>query len=631
MYGCNTAMPCLLASSIFMIVADAAQDAVRSSGKPGSLEMPWWMQQTALQLDGSIRSLVDQPWWERALALRQGESVVIPVSGEAKNRMLIRRESLRGSGAKPREAFIWIIDDDGDGSIRAGGDYDADCYVVDYGCDGSIDRMVDYIDNDDDGDMDELDIRYFDKGRLNWAWFGEDIDDDNIVRNVLDYERGDEFHGDPYGDNLFYMNKYNPEKGAWAAISECPFAFYDTDGDGFSETVVRVSVAPRGYDVNAHPDYANSAYHRPWERSMEDAAVVNIRYSFDVDRGSSRATPFHYDVGFNLVGSTPYRFAGMVHYNPKRRPPQETIVIPWKNVRAVADGWRAAETGFSWNENADDTVANGADPKDPNDYRWEGVFWMWERRFMPNTGGPCQKWNMRREWRGTPSDTRELYFSGVDRRVHLFGAEEGWIEIGYFSGLGAIGELRMYDTNGNGFFDRWEVYLGDDPRPVRVTSVRDERAKMIDSDPEKLTEFYMSKVLPGAIADRRRLMAAMDSWRVFAMPVELKRAMGTGSESYRRYAMDIACELQYQDFRSSLMHQAEDVLRKERKANYSRFMGDLLRIKNSTIKDPALSANSHTAWKLLRALAELDSAYGCGDTERACAAIDEIKRIGLFR
>ncbi len=123
-----------------------------------------------------------------------------------------------------------------------------------------------------------------------------------------------------------------------------------------------------------------------------------------------------------MIGSLPYDFPGRVRTNPKRRPPQETTVVPWKDLRAVADRYEARETGFSWNENADDTVANGAEPTKftgPDDYRWEGVFWMWERRFIGNTGGPCQKWNMRREWRSRPAAKRELYYREVARRSPL--------------------------------------------------------------------------------------------------------------------------------------------------------------------------------------------------------------------
>lgn len=590
----------------------------------------WWMRETEIRRDGSIGALTERPWWTRAAALAPGQSFVVPAEGPAKDRMLVRRESLVRSGRAGADALVWIIDDDGDGSARAGGDLDSDCYVVDEGRDGTVDRMVDYIDDDGDGDADALDIRMFDRGRLNWAWFGDDVDDDNVIRNVVAYERGDEFGGDPYGDNLFYLNKYDPTRGVWAPFSECPFAFYDTDGDGFSETVVRVSAAPRSYDPRANPDYANSAYARPWEKAMEDIAVVNVRYSFDVDRGSSAAAPLHYDVGFNLVGSTPYRFDGMRRIDPKRRPPQETVVIPWKDVRAMADAFRAEETGFSWNENVDETVANGRDPRGGDDYRWEGVFWMWERRFMPNTGGPCQKWNMRREWRGTPAAARELYYSEVDRRVHLLGAAEGWIEIGHFAGLGAVGEMRMYDTNRNGFFDRWELYLAGSPRPARVTTVADERARTIDADPAKLTAFYTDDVLPRAIADRRRLMQAMSRVRPYTVPPGLAKAMEAGSPGYRRYAMDVACELQYQELRDVLARQAEEVLRPGREARPSRFMGDLLDAKRSGA-DLARGRNSESAWRLLRALAALDAAYGRGDTDAACATIDDIARIGLYR
>ncbi|HOI45723.1 MAG TPA: hypothetical protein PLX50_08945, partial [Candidatus Aminicenantes bacterium] len=104
--------------------------------------------------------------------------------------------------------------------------------------------------------------------------------------------------------------------------------------------------------------------------------------------------------------------------------------------------------------------------------------------------------------------------------------------------------------------------------------------------------------------------------------------------NYRRYAMDVACELQYQDFRNGLMKQAEDVFNRLRILSAEHyFMGDLLDIKRSKDKSKDLntSVNSHTAWRLARALAELDAAYGSGDTDGACSIIAEIGRIGFFR
>src|SRR4029079_18288983 len=177
---------------------------------------------------------------------------------------------------------------------------------------------------------------------------------------------------------------------------------------------------------------------------MRSMGALNVRYSFDIDNLSGPQTPLHYDMGFNLVGAVPYDVPGDRHFNPKRRPPQTTRVIPHDRLRAFCDNYSAQQTGFTWHEQNDDTISigdpAGAGSKD-DDFRWEGVFWTWERRLMPNTGGPGQKWNVRREWSDKPSDHRRVYYSEVDRRIHLFGASEGWIQVGHFEGLPDLGEI----------------------------------------------------------------------------------------------------------------------------------------------------------------------------------------------
>jgi hypothetical protein len=596
---------------------------------------PWWMKQTAITRDGQFPDLKTKSWWPKAVSLKPGESFIVE-EGEGKGKMLVRCELLANRSGKEFDAVVWVIDDDEDGSIRQGGDSDSDCYVADWDRDGIVDRMVDYQDLDGDNDPDEMDIRYFDKGRLNYSWFGIDIDDDGIMWSLRGYEYGGEsyFESDPYGDNIFYMNKFNPTDGSWSPISECPFAFYDTDGDGFSEVVVRVSAVPLGYDPAVDPDYANNAFNRPWEKAMADMGIVNIRYSFDIDKGSSKALPLHYDFGFNLVGKTPYQFPGMEHVNLKRRPPQVTKVIPWKDMRAVADRYEARETGFSWHENYDDTTAIGFGDFKLEDWRWEGVFWVWERHFMENTGGPNQKWNVRREWLSRLASTRELYYSDVDKRIHLFGAEEGWLQIGNFSGLGVLGEIRMFDTDGNGYFDRWEVYSPpNSASPVRVASVKDERAKRVEFDPDKLSAFYLNDVLPRAGAANEKLMAAMAELETFAVPEGLKAAMATGPENYRRYAQDVARELQYLDLRDHFGQAANSILLADSADKSGKeFAGDLRWLKKGGAKDEMeTTPNSHTAWRLARLLEELDVAYGQGDFDKAVTLLQEIKKLGVFK
>ncbi len=576
------------------------------------------MQQTAITADGRL-DLTSKTWWPLAVELKLGEQLPFMPKDPSQPQMLLRREKVTTRNGKTHEAIVLIVDDDNDGSVFRGGDRVDDCYVVDYGCDGVVDRMVDWIDNDDDGVPDEMDIRYFDKGKLSHCWFGVDYDHDGKMWSLAGYEYGGPsfFEADPYGDNMIYMNKFDPTRGTWAPISECPFAFYDTDGDGFSEEVVRVSAVPLDYDRSAHPDYANNQYGSAWSAQMERMGVVNIRYGFDVDNLNDAERPLHYDFGFNLVGARPYDFSGMYHYNPKRRPPQTTVVTPYHRLRGIADRFDASETGLSWHENFDDTIEIGYGQHADEDRRWEGVFWIWERRFMENTGGPNQKWNVRREWRSKPSSQRELYLSRVDNRLHLVGAEEGWLEIGHFAGLGRIGEVRMFDTDGNGFFDRWELYLGDDPLPVRVTTVRDERVTRLGPfDCERTRKLYTERVLPQAMADNERLAAAMEAIRPFAVDEKLQRAMREGPPNFRRYAQDIARELRYQDLRKYFQSLAQNVLDGCK-------MNDLSKLPT---KHRKWTPNSYTAWRVLRVLERLDVAVGQGETDEAVALVGELAR-----
>ncbi len=577
-----------------------------------------WMQETALTQDGKL-DLIAKSWWPRARELKVGEAFrLFPKCPESYDQ-LVRKEHVKIRSGKELDAIVWIIDDGGDGSLERGGDQVNDCYVADYNCDGVVDRMVDWIDNDNDGTPDEMDIRYFDGGRLNYCWFGVDYDHDGKMWSLAGYEYGGPsfFESDPYGDNMIYMNKFDPTRGTWVPISECPFAFYDTDGDGFSEVVVRVSAVPLDYDRSAHPDYANNQYMEPWNQQLERMGIVNIRYSFDVDNLNDAERPLHYDFGFNLVGATPYDYAGMRHYNPMRRPPQTTVVTPYKRLRSIADRFAASETGLSWHENVDDKIKIGHGPHADEDWRWEGVFWIWERRFMENTGGPNQKWNVRREWRSRPSNTRELYLSGIDGRLHLVGAEEGWLEIGHFAGLGRIGEVRMFDTEGNGFFDRWEVYLGDNPQPVRVTTVRDEKVmRMGPFDYQRTCKVYNEEVLPAAMAANERVMAAMSKVRPFDIDEKLRKAMREGPPNFRRYAQDIACELHYQDLRRHFQALAQGVLDRCK-------MNDL---RSLPAKAREATANSQTAWQVLRVLEKLDAAFGQGDVDGAIRLLEELPR-----
>ncbi|HOD49920.1 MAG TPA: hypothetical protein PKJ78_07780 [Candidatus Hydrogenedentes bacterium] len=592
--------------ALILMMAPLAADEPAPLRLGQDAQGPWWMQQTALTPTGGLR-LDGKPWWEKAAALEPGNSFLID-----DGRGLVRRETFKDRGGRTQDAIVWVIDDDEDQSLAAGGDRDSDCYVADYNRDGTVDRIVDYIDNDGDNDPDEMDIRYFVGGELRYCWFGMDLDDDDLMWSLRGYEYGGEsfFESDPHGDNMIFMNKLNTVSGGWSAISECPFAFYDTDADGYSEIAVRCSAVPLDYDPNVDPDYANDYGHfgAPWDASLARIGIVNIRYSFDVDGGSSAATPLHYDVGFNLVGAAPYEYPGMEHFNPKRRPPQVAIVTPWEGLRAICDAYAARETGLSWHEHSDDTIAIGHGENRDADFRWEGVFWTWERRFMENTGGPNQKWNVRREFSATPAVERALYYSGIDRRIHLKHAREGWLQVGHFAGLGAIGEIRMFDTDGNGYFDRWEYDFGD---WRRVASVSDERAENLTWNFQDLSKRYMETVLPAATAANRLLMDAMSAVRPFGPEPRLAEAASGNPGNFQRYSQDVLRELQYADFYTYWSGIAAHVLTNQP-------VDDLRQLDAQT---RASQRTSQTAWELRCLLSRIDALYYQGELEEAAKLI----------
>ena len=120
---------------------------------------PWWMAETAITPEGELR-IADKPWWPRAQALAVGEQFVVRSDDPGGGLMLVRREQRK---MVPAETMIvWIIDDDGDmDPANPQPDTDSDCYVADYGGDGVVDNMLDYMDEDSDGEADIMEIPLF--------------------------------------------------------------------------------------------------------------------------------------------------------------------------------------------------------------------------------------------------------------------------------------------------------------------------------------------------------------------------------------------------------------------------------------------------------------------------------------
>ncbi len=210
--------------------------------------------------------------------------------------------------------------------------------------------MVDYIDDDGDNDPDEMDIRYFENGDLRSVWCGMDLDDDSKMWDLTGYEySADFFKSDPYGDGMIYMNKFDPTRGRWVPISECPFAFYDTDGRRLQRGGRTPSVRSMSYTPGRPRLRQRRARYRGHGRRLDRIGIANIRYSSTSTPQRPR-TPLP-TIRFNLVGATP-TIPWHASMSNRSAPAQDTIRIPWKNVHAVADRFAAKEPAVSWTESA---------------------------------------------------------------------------------------------------------------------------------------------------------------------------------------------------------------------------------------------------------------------------------------
>jgi hypothetical protein len=586
----------------------------------------WWMKQTAIHVDGRMSSLKSKKWWKKAIDLKPGESFILEEKGEAQDRMLVKIESYTAESGEKVEVLVWVIDDDGDESLKSGGDFHDDCYVYDLNRDGLVDILVDYADENGDGQADFMEIRLFERGQLVRAYFGYDFEN---IGEIFKFKTpmdliSEKFSQNLSGNKLYFKNVFNPLSGTWSPAETCPLASFDLNQDGLSDLVVRFNLQPSSSDTTRKqlPESFES-----WSREMSDLLIQSLELSFDVDRANNQEKPFHYDLGLNLDGRLKYDFEHHPLYSLKRRPPQEVCAIAYEKILEVLSSYRATKIGLSWKEYGDQSTTGDSVSRLSEG---EGIGWVWERRPVSTSGQSFQKWNVRREVADGLTSQPELYYSELDQRVHLYGAEEGWLQIGNFAGLPRLAEIRYFDTDKNGFFDYREVYLTNSTRPVLVLKAKDEKAKKIGFDFRLLSDFYLNEVLPGVFDRNEKLLRAMKELYVYQPPAGLKEAMEKASLSERRYLQDVYCLFYFIDLRDHFLTLANQKLFQETiKEADGKFYGDLYPGLFQSPRHVGVSLKSDQAWKLARLITELEMAFAQAEVDEAINILNKIKDLRI--
>ena len=552
-------------------------------------------------------TFLDKPWWPRAKALADGQSFSLDLNQDGKPDTLIERRD--GN-------IIEIIDDSGRASGIATNKADA-AYVVSLKGTGLVDRMIVYIDNDNDGKADEMELRHYQDGYLRYAWFGENYDKDGAQIFALknwSYAGGSDFSSKFRGNVNFYLNKYDAEHQRWLPLSECPFIFWDLNHDGRGDIVLRVSAAPLASNTGKDADYANN-YNYMWAEKatpLSETGNMNVRFSYNIDpepRGEPLEQP-HYTFGFNLVGAQPYSYPRMNYTNLRRRPPQTVVRIPSAGGIDAAMHYPAQQSGFTWDEAR--TV-----------FRWEGQFWIFEREYMPNTGGPTMRWNMRREYSAKPSKERRLYYSDVDKRYHLLDASEGWLEVGHLVSNEKDLEFRYFDSDGDGYLDTTKVFAGTNPVPVRTSRVTDVRARPVTLTREAMQADYNARVLPSAIKQDQELIAVLKETLKVPLAAAYESAAAKADSAERqRYCLDIARELYFLGARDAFYSRNAE-------GPYPRLTpakGGTRILTAGPVSGGYTLGDTLSYWKNAKLIDKFIESYGSGQLEEALQAAEELQK-----
>lgn len=389
---------------------------------------------------------------------KPGERFLVDRNGDGKNDEVWYIDNAMKGGifnpsvvASVQPLLVRAIDEDGDLDSYKGPDLDSDLYVADYRADGTIDAVLDYADMDADNDVDEMAFYFYMKHHPFFGddvlrvWWGRDDGDDNLLWYDVNYNYDQgmcQYRCHFSGDESFVAFGMLLDSAQWLSAFENPFLFYDPDHDNCSEVVLRIE------------GQANQ--------------VRAIRYSFDVDDDAYGRRTHDYDFSITALAE---------EGKPVQLP--EDVLISTKLRGIPTQGWlhrgkacefveraKWAKSLLTWDEMNANTEQDDRDPHE----RWEGIIAQGNQEFRQVGGPPCSKLNKRNELCPQPRESKGganrsslgLYYDPSDRKLHLDGAREGWLDVDYNFDGKVDAQYTWRDDNNDGRFDRRRIDLDAD-------------------------------------------------------------------------------------------------------------------------------------------------------------------------
>ncbi len=384
---------------------------------------------------------------EAVLAAEPGTRHYVDTNGDGQPDEVWYIDTALRHEERMRPVLVRVLDEDGDLEEGAEPDLDSDLYVVDWKADGTIDVVLDYTDRDGDQDVDEMAFYFPGGARANgglMVWWGDDLGDDNLLWYDAGFnysQRLCQYRTHFGGDEIFSAYILGPDDAQWIPIFENPFVFYDLDNDGVTEEVVRIE--------------------------GKGPVIHNLRYSYDADNDATFDNPRDFDVSITAWAPEGLTFDPRFGEARTLRGIPTGLFLSYNATRQFSRDTTWASYLFTWDENdlnIDGQSIRGGRFADPQE-RWEGVLAHGARGFR-QVGGPSGgPFNKRNELDTAADGPLQVYFSPTDRRLHLLGAEQAWLDVDYNYDQHADMRYTYRDTTGDGCIDVWELDADLDGKP----------------------------------------------------------------------------------------------------------------------------------------------------------------------
>ena len=478
-----------------------------------------------LGVDRAQTLLDDAQLLNAARALERGKVILRDLDQDGDPDALIYRD---------RGAIVIALDDNDDMAWQdVSPDGRDDCLAVDLAADGRLDRSIDYMDTDGNGLADVMVQTYVTGspwGRQALA-LAVDIDQRGPKRlwsltPDYGYRQGHcQWQCDFGGDGYFVLFSRDKVGKEWVGSFENPFCFYDPDRDGLPEETVRISGRGR--------------------------RLRSARYGVNADNDVTDGQGYDYDFSVTALGRVQ---PGEIEFTRFKLRTGESSgeYMRWESAREAVRTLPWARALLVWDEN-DHNVALRWGRRE----RWEGVINASYRGF-PQEGGPhCGNDNKRYELDADFSGKMGLYYWSADRRIHLFGAEQGTLSVDYDYDGKTDMVVEYADTDGDGFFDRRELTTRS-PAQKRTMQQAGPPTGVIALDYREISAVW-PEALKDTLAAQKELLAALGeiSGRAclpggpldFYQNVTEKRFHAARkirqSQEARRYYQDVEIELAF--------------------------------------------------------------------------------------